>query len=378
MNMITYCMFKLNLATDNKGVVEMYIYQKINKIKAEEIIDISIYQNSNFSWFLETLSRIPKYDYLFDDLYDNTHTNHYFYTVCDLLSIDYDKLENELSEAFSRIHKNSYSDEKIACDTIISILRNYHYLLVSGEIGNGLLSDFRNNFNEIHRINYESYVFSHIKLLQEYINAIINGNHQLKDPHIFRVFALNYLHELTPEYTHYISNDEFCNLSLQEFIQNINNSSTHELSFYCESVEEFINANINCVLSKGLTFQNCKNCGKIFVPYHRTDTLYCDRKSPQDEHLTCKEYGTKRLWYENLKQNETKKLYRNIYMQKQMLSKRNPDIYSYQIDFENYKIQSKQWKSDVKSGLKTEEEYLDWLKSAKKRGAKNGQHNETE
>lgn len=358
----------------------MYIYQKISVTKAEEIIDISIYKNSNFSHFLDTLSQIPKYDYLFDDLYDNAHTNRYFYTVCDLLSIDYDKLESELSDAFLDIHKNYYSDERVACEAIVSILYKYNYLFVSEKLGDGLLYDFNNNLDcsEIYRMNHEFYAFNHIKLLKEYVDTIINGKIQLKDPHVFRVFALNYLHELTPEYTSYKSDDGLHKLSLQEFLHNINNSSTHELDFYCESVEEFINANINCVLSKGLTFQKCKNCGKIFVPYHRTDTLYCDRKSPQDEHLTCKEYGTKRLWYENLKQNETKKLYRNIYMQKQMLSKRNPDIHSYQIDFENYKSQSKQWKSDIKSGLKTEEEYLDWLKSVRKRGAKNGQHNETE
>ena len=51
-------------------------------------------------------------------------------------------------------------------------------------------------------------------------------------------------------------------------------------------------------------------------------------------------------------------------MAKQMLAKRNPDIQAHQDDFKNYKEQSAQWRKDMKEGIKTEEEFIAWLKTA--------------
>jgi hypothetical protein len=48
-----------------------------------------------------------------------------------------------------------------------------------------------------------------------------------------------------------------------------------------------------------------------------------------------------------------------------MLVKRNPDILSYKKDFEEYKQRVEQWKSGIKTGVKTEEEYFEWLQTIK-------------
>lgn len=117
------------------------------------------------------------------------------------------------------------------------------------------------------------------------------------------------------------------------------------------------------VMKYNIVIKKCKNCEKYFIPEKRSDTIYCDRPSPQDNSMTCKEYGSRKLWYDRLKENKSAKLYRNIYMAKQMLAKRNPDVKHHQEDFEEYKVQATQWKKDVKAGLKTEEEYITWLKS---------------
>ena len=69
----------------------------------------------------------------------------------------------------------------------------------------------------------------------------------------------------------------------------------------------------------------------------------------------------------NLVSSEASGLYRKIYMSKQMLAKRNPDIVEYLESFEKFKSQSKQWKADVKAGTKTEEEFIEWLKSVKEK-----------
>jgi len=120
-------------------------------------------------------------------------------------------------------------------------------------------------------------------------------------------------------------------------------------------------------LRNGWHIKLCQNCNKYFIPYNRSDALYCDRISPQDNTRTCKEYGTERLWYERLKKNEAAKLYRNIYQAKQMLVKRNPDIPAYKEYFESYKDQAKQWKAEVKNGTKSEKEFLAWLRTVKEK-----------
>lgn len=119
------------------------------------------------------------------------------------------------------------------------------------------------------------------------------------------------------------------------------------------------------LLSEDVKLNKCGNCGKYFSPQKRSDTLYCNRPSPRDNSMSCKEYGAKKLWYERLKDNESVKLYRNIYSAKLMLSKTNPHIQEYKKNFEKYKIDAKQWLKDVKTGIKTEKEFIIWLKSVR-------------
>lgn len=110
-----------------------------------------------------------------------------------------------------------------------------------------------------------------------------------------------------------------------------------------------------------IKIKKCQNCGKYFIPESRTDEIYCDRTSPQDDQMDCKEYGSKKLWYDRLKSDEAAKLSRNIYMAKQMLVKRNPDIAEYKKMFEFFKQERKKWEKEVKEGIKTRDEYIAWL-----------------
>lgn len=114
-----------------------------------------------------------------------------------------------------------------------------------------------------------------------------------------------------------------------------------------------------------IIIKKCQNCGKYFVPASRSDEIYCGRVSPQDPGMTCKMYGSKRLWYDKLKEDDASKLSRNIYMAKQMLAKRNPDRPEYKEMLEFFKSERKKWKEQLKEGKKTVEEYTDWLKKMK-------------
>lgn len=118
--------------------------------------------------------------------------------------------------------------------------------------------------------------------------------------------------------------------------------------------------------SRGKTIRQCQNCGKYFIPSKRADTLYCDNPSPEASEMTCKEYGTRRLWYERQKKNELATLSRNIASAKGMLAKRNPDRPEYAEYYEYFKEQRRIWIKAVKDGTKTPEEYEKWLLCMKK------------
>lgn len=117
----------------------------------------------------------------------------------------------------------------------------------------------------------------------------------------------------------------------------------------------------NEIASRRKSIQRCQNCGKYFIPAKRVDTLYCDNPSPEAPEMTCKEYGTRRLWYERQKEDELATLSRKIASAKGMLAKRNPDIPAYAASYEYFKAERMIWKKAVDEGHKTKEEYREWL-----------------
>lgn len=114
-----------------------------------------------------------------------------------------------------------------------------------------------------------------------------------------------------------------------------------------------------------IKIKKCQNCGKYFIPESRSDEIYCNNISPQDNERTCKEYGSRKLWYDRLKNDEAARLARNIYSAKQMLVRRNPDIREYKEMFELFKTEKKRWEEMVKAGEKTREDYIAWLNKMK-------------
>lgn len=117
-----------------------------------------------------------------------------------------------------------------------------------------------------------------------------------------------------------------------------------------------------CEIDKaGTKIKKCKNCGKYFFPTNRSDELYCDGLSPQESTMTCKQYGTNRLWYQRQKKDEVAALSRKVASSKGMLAKRNPDIPQYARSYEYFKEQRRIWTKSVEEGTKTQDEYREWL-----------------
>lgn len=140
-----------------------------------------------------------------------------------------------------------------------------------------------------------------------------------------------------------------------------------DLCHMYSSIKDAVYECVYLMAETSTTIKKCENCGRFFVPKNRSDTIYCDYPSPQDNKKTCKKYGAEKKYQKNLKDNELMSLYRRIYMSKQMLAKRHPDISAYTDAFNKYKEESKKWKADIKSGTKTEDEYLLWLREVKEK-----------
>ncbi|WP_139905479.1 DUF6076 domain-containing protein [Clostridium thermarum] len=137
--------------------------------------------------------------------------------------------------------------------------------------------------------------------------------------------------------------------------------------YTCDSIEDICIATLYHLIKLKTTIKICTNCGKYFVPLHRSDAVYCDRTSPFNPAKTCKEDGSQRTFEEKLKMDDAEKLRRSIYQTLQMRVRRNPEDESHKDYFEKWKKDVTRWKKDIKSGKKTTEEFVQWLKWSKKK-----------
>ena len=143
--------------------------------------------------------------------------------------------------------------------------------------------------------------------------------------------------------------------NLQHFNKTFSYSFPCLLSAYYFSLIYFIDNNIPIKL--------CKNCGKYFIPENRNSSVYCSRIYKDKK--TCREIGANIAYNEKLKRDEVNTLYRKTLSAKKMLANRNPDIPMYLEKYEKWKAEANQFKQDIKSGIKTQEEFKEWIENIK-------------
>lgn len=107
--------------------------------------------------------------------------------------------------------------------------------------------------------------------------------------------------------------------------------------------------------------KKCANCNKYFYPRFRSDTIYCDYFSPQDHNKTCKEYCSQYNYTEKIRSDEAIGLYQKLYSKLSKRVQRHPDNSEFSQAFEDFKKECKKWKAKVKSGEKSEQDYINWL-----------------
>lgn len=146
----------------------------------------------------------------------------------------------------------------------------------------------------------------------------------------------------------------------------LNKNSCYRDYKYNNSTELF-SAMLYEIFLNGYIIKICENCGKFFIPYSRSDEKYCDNISPQDETRTCKKYANERLWYERMKSNESKILYRKVYSAKKMYVSRHLNNKTCEDNLKKFMSEAAIWQRDVDKGIKKEVEYIAWLNEQKLR-----------
>ena len=156
--------------------------------------------------------------------------------------------------------------------------------------------------------------------------------------------------------------------SLSKYIKNeCKKNKNFQIKNYMYSFSSLLSAYYFCVLyfvENNIPIKTCKNCGRYFIPENRVSSVYCNRIFENNK--TCKEVGANNAYKEKLKKDEINLLYRKTLSAKKMLANRNPDIPMYLEKYEAWKSEANQFKQDIKSGKKTQEQFKQWLENTKK------------
>lgn len=158
------------------------------------------------------------------------------------------------------------------------------------------------------------------------------------------------------------------------FVQSMRENPAHRY-YIADGFQEFLVMELYCLIRSRCTISTCRNCGKVFVAYNRSDTQYCDRPSPQESGKTCREYGAYITRLEKVRQDEATHLYKQLYnmMQNRYRRTKTPSCPQGQLrlrqELEDFIADNKAWKKQMKAGKFTEQQYVDWLKSQKEEQA---------
>ncbi len=118
----------------------------------------------------------------------------------------------------------------------------------------------------------------------------------------------------------------------------------------------------NCI-NNNVVMKKCNNCGHHFPIYGRPDVIYCSFVAPNGDGKTCKEIGAQVKRANKEKNDALTSEYRKVYLRKKMQVRRHPDEEKYQAMLSEFLDECKKWQDEIKDGVKSEEEYLLWLKS---------------
>ena len=149
----------------------------------------------------------------------------------------------------------------------------------------------------------------------------------------------------------------------------------HNVEIYeIYTISDYINVSVSHLVNNYQIVKICNNCYKYFIPINRADEKYCDRISPQNSKKTCKEYGAKKNYRDEIKSIPVKSEHNKTSQFFRMRINRTKDDkekHKYLQLFDKYKENFQNKKVQFKSGKLKENDFIEWIINQKE-GAKNG------
>ena len=232
------------------------------------------------------------------------------------------------------------------------------------------------------------------------INMVLLNNHNDSCPAVLKYYAykaakneyypIEFFSEQTDKLTIESNNeDESIEIDTHRYIKEITQKSDMEFIQKYDSILDYLTShNIKATLYESRHFTSlhswfafllfrtiqldetlklCPNCDRYFYPARRSDTIYCDNISPQDNSKTCKEYGKYNTQQKKLHSDIALKLYKQIYNSKANKVRRSGNA-KLKEDLECFRTNAAKWKDNVENGAHTRDEYIEWLQSIKEGG----------
>lgn len=267
---------------------------------------------------------------------------------------------------------NKFSDELSDKDDMSISQENFEWLYKKSAVGllpeyGQLQNDLKNIINFVYNLNGEKYL-DDLSPSQRYFIFMQTCSTE------FRVRIFDYVSSI--QMTQDIDYSSLYDLEIKdtdsveelaEIIKKKDKKNHHyKISNFLYSFSNLSSAYYYCVLhfiENNITIKTCKNCGKYFIPENRTSSIYCNRKFEGKK--TCRDIGALNTYNEKLKKDEVNSLYRKTLSAKKMLANRNPDIPMYLEKYEEWKKNANKFKQDIKNGLKTNEEFKEWIEKTR-------------
>ena len=123
------------------------------------------------------------------------------------------------------------------------------------------------------------------------------------------------------------------------------------------NIDDMLRYELVQTLVMGIGFKRCKNCGMLFVPSGRSDSLYCDFVK-QGEELPCKKIGANRQAKEKVAADPILQEHRRAY---QRLNKRVEFGYMEKEEFQNWAAKAKERRTQCQEGTISFDDYKAWL-----------------
>ncbi len=301
-------------------------------------------------------------DELFDDP-DVLYSAPLFTSLCDLMGLD-------LHQTMLEIMRSERPAETAA---------NYSYLFTDSQFYEAFetlqLSNEAAEQSDFEKLR-DSFMWLH------YLKAWfveMETDERLHDAELFRSYAAFYLGTNVPtlykvdaidERVYFNPMNPDYSVPIDAFLREIS-YVTDESIFLAKDYQELLVMELYLLVKNNETVLTCRNCGKKFVAFTRSDTLYCDRPAPQDSHKTCKEYGNYISRLEKVRHDEATHLYKQLYNRLQNRYRRtktveNPDgNMRLKAETDAFTDAGKVWKIKIKAGAATEPEYIEWLRNTK-------------